>query len=37
VWDDGEPVRCPTSHDMDNLPVGPDMTEAEVAWLDEVA
>jgi len=31
VWSDGEPVRCPSQHDMDNLPVGGDMDEDELA------
>ncbi len=35
MWRDGEPCRCPTGHDMDHLPVGPDMTEEEVELLDE--
>ena len=34
VWSGGEPVRCPTQDDMDRLPVGPDMTEDDVALLD---
>lgn len=35
VWADGKPVRCPTQHDMDTLPVGEDMTEDEIETLDE--
>ena len=34
VWDGDEPVRCPTQDDMDELPVGPDMTDDEVALLE---
>ena len=34
VWADGEPVRCPTQHDMDTLPVGGDMTNDEVEGLE---
>ena len=35
VWCDGEPVRCPTQDDMDNLPVSDDMTDEEVELLDD--
>ena len=35
VWCDGEPVRCPTQDDMDNLPVGDDMTADEIEQLDD--
>lgn len=37
VWDTAadESVRCPTQWDMDNLPVGDDLTAEEVAALDE--
>ena len=35
VWSDGEPVRCPTQHDLDTLPVGSDMTSYEVEQLDD--
>lgn len=35
VWCDGEPVRCPTQHDMDTLPVGEDMSDEEVASLED--
>ena len=35
VWVDGEPDRCPTQDDMDRLPVGTDMTDDEVAALDD--
>lgn len=34
VWCDGEPVCCPTQHDMDTLPVGSDMTSDEIEQLD---
>lgn len=34
VWSDESPLRAPTQRDMDNLPVGRDMTEDEVASLD---
>ena len=34
VWSGGSPLRCPTQDDMDRLPVGPDMTEDDVALLD---
>lgn len=30
VWRDDEPVRCPTQHDMDTLPVGDDMEDWEI-------
>ena len=35
VWRDGEPLRCPTQDDTDNLPVGDDMTDEEIEVLDE--
>ena len=35
VWRDGEPLRCPNQEDMETLPVGEDMTEDEIASLDE--
>jgi hypothetical protein len=35
VWCDGSPVRCPTQHDMDTLPVGGDMSDDEIATLTE--
>ena len=35
VWRDGEPLRCPTQEDMNSLPVGEDMTDDEIASLDE--
>lgn len=35
VWSDGEPVRCPTQEDMDDLPVGDDMTDEEIESLDD--
>jgi hypothetical protein len=35
VWRDGKPLRCPTQGDMDSLPVGEDMTDEEVAELDD--
>ncbi len=34
VWEDGKPVRCPTQHDMDSLPVGPDMTDEELDQIE---
>ena len=34
VWCDGGPVRCPTQDDMDTLPVGDDMDEAEESLID---
>lgn len=35
VWDKttNEAVRCPTQDDMDRLPVGKDLTAAEIATL----
>lgn len=35
VWAEGEPTRCPTQEDMDNLPVGRDMTDEEVDGFDD--
>jgi len=35
VWDETTPVRCPTQHDMDTLPVAEDMTDDEVDQLDD--
>jgi hypothetical protein len=35
VWSAGEAVRVPTRDDEDILPVGDDMTEDEVAGLDD--
>lgn len=34
VWSDGKPLRCPTQHDMDTLPVGDDMSDDEIESLD---
>ena len=36
VWDTRETkaVRCPTQSDMDNLPVGKDVTAKEIKTLD---
>lgn len=34
VWAGGEPIRCPTQHDMDALPVGEDMSEDEAESLE---
>jgi hypothetical protein len=35
VWDTAadEAVRCPTQDDMDNLPVGDDLTDEEIETL----
>lgn len=34
VWDsESGPVRCPNQEDMDNLPVGEDMTEEEMEFI----
>ena len=37
VWDPvaDEAVRCPTQDDMDNLPVGDDLTAEEIETIDE--
>ncbi len=37
VWDTvaDEAVRCPTQDDMDNLPVGEDLTAEEIETIDE--
>jgi hypothetical protein len=37
VWDteEDEAVRCPTQADMDNLPVGADLTDEEISALVE--
>jgi hypothetical protein len=35
VWADGQPLRVPTQHDMDTLPVGDDLTADELAGLDD--
>ena len=35
VWADGQAVRVPTQQDLDILPVGDDMTEDEVAGLED--
>jgi hypothetical protein len=37
VWDTDadEPVRCPTQDDMDTMPVGEDLTDADVERLDD--
>lgn len=35
VWDNCEPVRCPTQHDMDTLPVGLDLTDDEIEQIEE--
>jgi hypothetical protein len=35
VWAHGEPVRCPSQHDMDTLTVGPDMDDDELAQCDD--
>lgn len=34
VYCDGEPLHCPTPHDMDTLPVGVDLTDEEIESLD---
>jgi hypothetical protein len=36
VWDTAadKAVRCPTQSDMDNLPVGKDLTAKEIKTLD---
>jgi hypothetical protein len=35
VYEDGEPVRCPTQWDMDMLPVGCDLDDDEIESFDE--
>ncbi len=37
VWDTAtdQAVRCPTQRDMDTLPVGDDLTDAEIETIDE--
>lgn len=37
VWDTDEnsAVRCPTQGDMDNLPVGDDLTDEEIETIDD--
>ena len=35
VWDFDHPVRRPTQHDIDTLPVGRDMTDDEIELLDD--
>lgn len=37
VWDTekDEAIRCPTQHDMDTLPVGPDLTAEEIDQIEE--
>ena len=36
VYSDGNPVRCPTQHDIDCLPVSSyDMTQDEIENLDD--
>ena len=34
VWEDGKPLRVPTQHDMDTLPVGDDITGDDLMLLD---
>ena len=37
VWDTSSeaPVRVPTQHDLDTLPVGDDLTDDDIARLDD--
>ena len=37
VWAtaDDAPVRVPTQHDLDTLPVGDDLTDDDIARLDD--
>ena len=35
VWADDAPVRVPTQHDLDTLPVGDDLKDDDIARMDD--